>query len=91
MDRTAQIAPLQRVVSLVVPQSTRAATPLRDFAPAPPQPQSSSTPLRSSAAATMEEQQFQTSVDVSVSNMQRDGVDVPDPLTLGTAMMLTYA
>jgi len=39
----------------------------------------------------MEEQQFQTSVDVSVSNMQRDGVDVPDPLTLGTAMMLTYA
>jgi hypothetical protein len=39
----------------------------------------------------MEEQQFQTSVDVSVSNMQRDGVDVPDPLTLGTAMMLTYS
>ena len=37
----------------------------------------------------MEEQQFQTNVDVSVSNMERDlqrhlrrkGVDVPDPLT----------
>jgi hypothetical protein len=47
----------------------------------------------------MEEQQFQTNVDVSVSNMERDlqrhlrrkGVDVPDPLTMGTALVLMYA
>ncbi|CAD6227032.1 unnamed protein product [Miscanthus lutarioriparius] len=45
----------------------------------------------------MEEQQFLTSMGVSVSNMrsylQRDGVDVdvPDPVMLGAAMFLTAA